>query len=153
MSGDGCKRYANRANVAAEEEDGDGPTGEQSKSQRLQRGEIWNKGNPLDVLAAWYDVPDKSLAKRRADGEEFTAANNRLPVGTLVKVTNPRNGKTVYVRITDRGIHNHRIKLDLCKEAAEQLDIVGAGLAKVRMQVVTERAGDSGSATPTAATP
>ncbi len=69
-------------------------------------------------MAAWYKVPKNSLAKRRAP-DELTAAHNKLPIGTRVLVTNPENGKSVTVRITDRGIHDRRVKLDLCKEAAE----------------------------------
>jgi len=91
-----------------------------------------------EVYASWYDVPIASLAKRRAGFEEFTAAHNRLPLGTLVRVTHLGNGKSVKVRITDRGITNRKIKLDVCKEAALELDMVAEGIARVRMQVVRE---------------
>jgi rare lipoprotein A len=91
-----------------------------------------------EVYASWYDVPIMSLAKKRAGLEELTAAHNRLPIGTLVRVTHLTNGKAVLVRITDRGITNRKIKLDLCKEAARELDMVREGVARVRMQVVTE---------------
>lgn len=119
---------------------------------RMQRGEVWNKGQPSDVTAAWYEVPDDSLAKRRAGLEELTAANNRLPIGTLVRVTHLANGKSVDVRITDRGITDRHVKLDLCKEAAEKLGMVSKGVARVRMQVIEEEpkiAGEAGgSASP-----
>ena len=95
-------------------------------------------GHPHEVLATWYQVPMMSLAKRRAGLEELTAAHNRLPIGTLVRVTHLANGKSVKVRITDRGIHDHRVKLDLCKEAAEELEMVGKGIARVRMEVLDE---------------
>jgi rare lipoprotein A len=94
------------------------------------------------VYASWYDVPVMSLAKRRAGLQELTAAHNRLPLGTLVRVTHLANGKSVLVRITDRGITKHKIKLDLCKEAARELDMVSEGVARVRMQVVTEEQRD-----------
>lgn len=137
-----CKRH-DAAKAPATEQKDDEDSAAENAGPRLERGAIWNKGKPLNVLAAWYDVPDGSLAKRRADGEEFTAAHNRLPIGTLVEVTNPHNGKSVRVRVTDRGIHDRRVKLDLCKAAAEDLGIVGKGLARVRMQVVVELAGAS----------
>ncbi|MFN2475719.1 MAG: septal ring lytic transglycosylase RlpA family protein [Chthoniobacterales bacterium] len=137
-----CRRGDPAPNVAREKQRGE-ESGVQDAGPRLQPGAIWNNGKPLDVLSAWYDVPDDSLAKRRADGEEFTAAHNRLPIGTLVEVTNLQNGKSARVRITDRGIHDRRVKLDLCKPAAEQLGIVGKGLARVRMQVIAELAGGS----------
>jgi rare lipoprotein A len=107
---------------------------------------------PRVVNAAWYDVPDDSLAKRRAGSHELTAAHNRLPLGTLVRVTHLKNGKSVVVRITDRGIRDRRVKIDLCKEAAEQIQMVRKGIARVRMEVVREEhgagAGNSYTAAP-----
>lgn len=105
---------------------------------RLAKAKMWNDGKPAEVLASWYDVPVDSLAKRRAGAEELSAAHNRLPLGTLVHVTNPANGKNVNVRITDRGVLNHNVKLDLCKEAADELGMLSKGVAKVRMEVVDE---------------
>jgi rare lipoprotein A len=90
------------------------------------------------IMAAWYRVPKDSLAKRRARENEFTAAHNTLPIGTRVLVTNPENGRTVTVRITDRGIHDRRVKLDLCKEAAEELGVIEKGFARVKMQVLND---------------
>jgi rare lipoprotein A len=88
------------------------------------------------VYATWYEVPQRSLAKRRAGQEELTAAHNSLPLGTRVRLTHLANGKTATVRITDRGIRDRKVKIDICKEAAEELGMVGKGLARVRMQVV-----------------
>ncbi len=104
------------------------------------------KGEPAaangpEVYAAWYHVPEDSLAHRRADGQEFTAAHNKLPLGTLVRVTRLKNGKTLTVRITDRGIHNRQVQLDLCQEAAEQLEMIHKGIARVRMEVISEPPG------------
>jgi rare lipoprotein A len=90
------------------------------------------------VYAAWYDVPVESLAKKRAGLDELTAAHNRLPLGTLVRVTHLANGKSVLVRITDRGIHDHKLNIDLCREAADRLGMVGKGIAKVRIEVLAE---------------
>lgn len=91
-----------------------------------------------EVYAVWYRVPPGSLARRRAGVSEFTAAHNRLPLGTLVRVTNIRNGKSVVVRITDRGITNKRAKIDICKEAAEQIDMVSDGITRVRLELIPE---------------
>ena len=89
-------------------------------------------------LACWYNVPTHSLAKRRAAKDEMTAANNRLPIGTKVRVTHLANGKSVVVRITDRGITDRRAVIDLCKEAAAQLDMLRQGSARVRLEVVSD---------------
>ena len=89
-------------------------------------------------LAVWYNVPPNSLAKRRAGKDELTAAHNRLPLGTKVRVTHIANGKSVVVRITDRGITNRRVLIDLCKEAAEKLDMLREGSARVRLEILPD---------------
>ncbi len=91
---------------------------------------------PREVMAAWYDVPADSLAARRGAPGELTAAHNRLPIGTKLRVTHLASGKSVVVRITDHGITGRKMKLDLCKQAAEQLGMVSQGTAKVRMEIL-----------------
>jgi rare lipoprotein A len=91
----------------------------------------------IEGVAVWYKVPPKSLAKRRAK-DELTAAHNSLPLGTKVRVTHLGNGKNVVVRITDRGISDRRDMIDLCKEAAEQLDMLREGSARVRLEVLPD---------------
>jgi len=89
-------------------------------------------------LAVWYPVPPNSLAKKRAGKDELTAAHNKLPLGTRVRVTHLKNGKSVEVRITDRGITKRRAVIDLCKEAAEKLDMIREGSTRVRLEVLPE---------------
>lgn len=103
-----------------------------SHTTRRKRGQI--------VRAAWYDVPAESIAARRAQQGELTAAHNRLPLGTLVRVTHLANGRDILVRVTDRGIHNRRIQIDLCREAAERLQMLEQGIARVRLEVMPETA-------------
>jgi rare lipoprotein A (peptidoglycan hydrolase) len=88
--------------------------------------------------AVWYQVPPNSLAKRRAGRDELTAAHNRLPLGTRVRVTHLKNGKSVVVRITDRGITKRRAVIDLCKEAAEKLDMIHEGSARVTLEILPD---------------
>jgi rare lipoprotein A len=92
---------------------------------------------PVEGMAVWYSVPANSLARRRA-GQEMTAAHNRLPIGTKVQVTHLGNKKTVIVRITDRGIKKRGALIDLCKEAAEKLDMIREGSARVRLEILPE---------------
>ena len=89
-------------------------------------------------MASWYPVPPKSLAKKRAGNEELTAAHNRLPLGTKVRVTHLKNGKNVIVRITDRGNFKRNGIIDLCKEAAEKLDMIREGSARVRLEILPD---------------
>lgn len=67
------------------------------------------------------------------DQEGFTAAHKTLPFGTLLKVTNPKNGKWVIVRVNDRGPFGPTNDLDLSKGAARSIDMVYTG--KIRAEV------------------
>jgi peptidoglycan lytic transglycosylase len=98
----------------------------------------WGK---LEGYAMWYTVPPNSLAKRRAGKDELTAAHNRLPLGTMVRVTHLANGKSVVVRITDRGIPGRRALIDLCKEAAAKLGMLSEGSARVRLEILPDDKG------------
>ena len=80
-----------------------------------------------------------------ANGEIFnqramTAAHRTLPLGTVVRVTNLENGRSVVVRINDRGPYgrNHRrgTIIDVSKGAAERLRFIRDGLVKVRVEVL-----------------
>src|SRR5262245_23926764 len=76
--------------------------------------------------------------RKAANGEIFnmhamTAAHRSLPFGTRVQVTNMKNGRSVEVRIQDRGPYVRGRVLDLSFGAAEALDMVGSGLAKVKI--------------------
>lgn len=78
--------------------------------------------------------------KRTASGEPYdetdlTAAHPALPFGTLIKVTNAYNGRSVVVRVNDRGpFVGHRI-IDVSQRAAEQLGMIRAGSARVRIEL------------------
>lgn len=90
-------------------------------------------------LASWYGRAFHG--RRAASGERFdmhayTAAHRTLPFGTLLLVTNVRNGKTALVRITDRGPYAHGRTLDLSRGAAEALGMLGSGVARVRYAVL-----------------
>jgi rare lipoprotein A len=93
---------------------------------------------PVEGVATWYKVPAKSPTKQRAGQGELTAAHNRLPFGTLVRVTHLGNGKNVVVRITDRGVYKPGVVIDLCKEAAEKLDMLHEGSTRVRLEVLPD---------------
>jgi rare lipoprotein A len=77
-----------------------------------------------------------------ASGERFnknamTAAHRTLPMQTRVRVTNKRNGRSVIVRINDRGpFGNKRRIIDVSEEAARRLDMIEAGVVPVRVEVL-----------------
>ena len=94
---------------------------------------------PIIGVASFYST--KFNGRRTASGEKFdnsalTAAHLSLPFGSLVKVTNMRNGKTVVVRINDRGPHVKGRMIDLSKAAATKIGIGRAGIARVRLEVL-----------------
>lgn len=79
--------------------------------------------------------------RRTAKGDIFdisqmTAAHPRLPLGTLIKVTNLENGRAVEVEVNDRGPFSRRRVLDVSLEAARRLDMVRKGSAKVMIEIV-----------------
>lgn len=90
-------------------------------------------------VASWYGVPyhgRPSASGEIFDMEKLTAAHRVLPFQTWVEVTNLSNGKQVEVRITDRGPFVRGRIIDLSLAAARQLDMVGAGTARVRLKVI-----------------
>lgn len=70
------------------------------------------------------------------DPTQLTAAHRTLPFGSLVRVTNPRNGRSVVVRINDRGpFHGARV-IDLSRAAAEEIGIVQRGHGTVELELL-----------------
>lgn len=96
----------------------------------------------LDGGKASYYGPNLA-GNRTANGERFdptqlTAAHRTLPMGSKVKVTNKRNGKSVIVRINDRGpFHGQRV-IDLSTAAAREIGMVATGTATVGLALLTK---------------
>jgi rare lipoprotein A len=95
--------------------------------------------DPNEGVASWYG--EEFHGKATAAGEVFdmnglTAAHPELPLGSWVEITNLRNGRSVVVRINDRGPSIEGRMLDVSKATAQALGFVGAGIAKVRIRVV-----------------
>ena len=91
-------------------------------------------------IASWYGA--KFHGYRTSSGEpydmyRFTAAHRTLPLPTYARVTNLENGKSVVVRINDRGPFNSSRIIDLSWAAAVRLDMVKKGTAKVRVEALT----------------
>ena len=73
------------------------------------------------------------------DPDELTAASKIFPIGSTVLVTNPANGKSVKVRINDRGPHVRGRSLDLSKRAAEELGITEKGVARLKVRRIDSK--------------
>jgi rare lipoprotein A len=81
--------------------------------------------------ASWYALHSRTASGERMNPAAMTAAHRTLPLGTRVRVTNKRNGKTVDVRINDRGPFIRGRILDLSRAAARELGFISAGHAPV----------------------
>ncbi len=91
--------------------------------------------------ASWYG-PDFH-GRSTANGETYnmndlTAAHRTLPFNTIIRVENTDNGKTVVVRINDRGPYVGNRVIDLSRKAAEEIDMISSGTASVRLYLIEE---------------
>lgn len=124
----------------------------------LPRSGIYKVGKPYQVNGVWY-YPAEDYAydesgiaswygpgfhtKATANGEpydenEMTAAHKTLPMPSMVRVTNLDNGRSVIVRINDRGPFKPGRIIDLSRRGAQLLGFEGTGTAKVRVQIMAE---------------
>lgn len=98
--------------------------------------------------ASYYGHNDGFHGKKAANGEIFdknamTAAHKTLPFGTVLKVTYPKTGKSVNVRINDRGPYIAGRDIDLSYGAAVKLGLIKHGVGKVRVTVIKWGTGET----------
>ncbi|GHU94585.1 hypothetical protein AGMMS49974_04270 [Deltaproteobacteria bacterium] len=116
---------------------------------RTDSREVWfrrakENGELLAGMATWYG--GKAHGGPTASGLDydmftFTAAHRTLPIGTVVKVTDQDNGKSVIVCITDRGPYGRGRIIDLSYAAALQLDLSNRGVGRVNLNVISDEHG------------
>jgi rare lipoprotein A len=87
-------------------------------------------------LASFYTEGTQTASGERFDTHELTAAHRTLPFGTRLRVTNVATGRSVTVRVNDRGPFVPGRVVDVSSSAAETLGMVGGGIAKVKLDVV-----------------
>jgi rare lipoprotein A len=133
---------------------------------------VYKVGNPYQIDGVWYypqeqaDYDETGIAswygptfygKYTANGELYdgsalTAAHRTLPMPVNVRVTNLENGKSIIVRVNDRGPYARGRIIDLSRRAAELLDVVQKGTARVRVTYLA-RADLAGGGPPPSETP
>jgi rare lipoprotein A len=94
---------------------------------------------PETGIASWYGHPYHGRPAANGeiyDMEQMTAAHRTLPFGTWVRVNNLTNGKTVDVRIIDRGPFIDGRIIDISHAAARAIDLIGPGIAQVRLDII-----------------
>ncbi|HVI50216.1 MAG TPA: septal ring lytic transglycosylase RlpA family protein [Candidatus Sulfotelmatobacter sp.] len=122
------------------------------------RGGVYKVGKPYQIQGVWYyptedyNYSETGIAswygpdfhgKYTANGEVFdqndvTAAHRTLPLPSFVRVTNLDNGRSLVVRVNDRGPFAHGRILDLSKRAAQLLGMEGTGTAKVKVEIMAD---------------
>ncbi|WP_244610694.1 septal ring lytic transglycosylase RlpA family protein [Microvirga pakistanensis] len=86
--------------------------------------------------ASWYGPGfhgRKTASGERFNANEMTAAHRSLPFGTRLRVVNEQNGRSVIVRVNDRGPFAHRRIIDLAKGPAQALGLTSAGTGYVSL--------------------
>jgi rare lipoprotein A len=94
---------------------------------------------PREGMASYYGREfngRKTSSGERFDMHKFTAAHRELPFGTMVKVTNLANGKSVVVRVNDRGPFKRDRIIDLSFAAGKAIRMTGTGTARVRIEII-----------------
>ena len=89
-----------------------------------------------DGLASFYSHGSRTASGESFNAGELTAAHRTLPFGTRVRVTNVATGRSVMVRVNDRGPFVNGRVIDVSHAAAQSLGMVGQGVAKVKLDVV-----------------
>lgn len=98
-----------------------------------------NVGDTYSGIASWYGKDFHG--KKTSNGEiynmnELTAAHKTLPMNTMVKVTNQKNGKSITVRINDRGPFVASRIIDMSKEGATKLGFANEGTTPVKLEII-----------------
>jgi peptidoglycan lytic transglycosylase len=127
-----------------------GPTAPPPLAATLETG-----AKPSKTVTASYQGSG-SAGQATSTGERYnpndlTAASRNLPMGSTVKVTNPETGRSVKVRINDRGPFVHGRSLDLSKSAAEKIGITHKGVARVKVTPVNLHPVSTGPESPSPA--
>lgn len=98
-----------------------------------------SEGDTIVGNASYYH--DKFHGRKMSNGERYhrdslTCAHLKFPFGTQLRVRNPKNGREVVVRVTDRGPFTRRFLIDLSRAAARELDLIHRGFALVEITPV-----------------
>jgi rare lipoprotein A len=107
-----------------------------SSSVEAKDGSEGPTGSVIRGKASYY--ANKFDGRRTASGETFsvgklTCASRTLPFGTMIKITNPRNGRSTIVRVNDRGPYTPRYFLDLSPAAAKAIGLRGSAAVEARL--------------------
>jgi rare lipoprotein A len=103
---------------------------------KAERQAVASKGGATYGVASFYSYDPHTASGEKFDKRELTAAHRTLPFGTRLRVTDVNTGKSVTVRVNDRGPFVAGRVVDVSASAAETLGITAKGVAKVKVDVV-----------------
>jgi rare lipoprotein A len=106
------------------------------RKQRTRNASTARSLSASDGMASFYKHGSRTASGEKFNPGELTAAHRTLPFGTKVRVTNVATGKTVTVRVNDRGPFINGRVIDVSHAAAQTLGMTGQGVAKVKLDVV-----------------
>ena len=87
-------------------------------------------------MASFYTEGTETASGEKFNTMEMTAAHPTLPFGTKLRVTDVKSGRSVTVRVNDRGPYVHGRIVDVSHSAAAELGMIGKGITNVRLDVV-----------------
>jgi rare lipoprotein A len=135
----GLASAASNPDAVSPKADSPAPVVRSNRTPKAPKTEAKRASKAQVGTASWYGK--KFHGRQTASGDtydmfQFTAASRTLPLGTVVKVTNLRNGKWVIVKVNDRGPYvGHRI-MDVSYGAAQMMGFRQRGLERVRLEVI-----------------
>jgi rare lipoprotein A len=115
---------------------GAAPVAEQLSSPSAPQETVLGRGS-ASYYAAQFDGR-RTASGERFDNDELTAAHRTLPFGSLVRVTNPANGRSVVVRINDRGPFTRGRLIDVSRAAAAELGLIARGHGDVELALISD---------------
>ena len=115
-------------------------TGNASHTRQHQHHAVLHhRGHETRGMASWYGKQHhgtRTACGERFDCRGYTAAHKTLPFGTIVRVTNLKNHKSVDVRITDRGPFSRKFIIDISEQAAHKIGMYHSGIGHVELDIV-----------------
>ena len=94
---------------------------------------------PYHGTASWYEKGKITANGKKYDPNKYTVAHRTLPFGTLLKITNVKNGNTIEAIVSDRGPFVKNKEIDVSSSAAKALGFFHSGTAKVLIEVLDNR--------------
>lgn len=94
------------------------------------------EAKPVTGMASYYKSGYKTASGERFNPNGLTCAHRTLPFGTKLRVTNIKTGKSVIVRVNDRGPFSHGRVLDLSFGAAREVGLVASGVGRISFEIV-----------------